>query len=258
MKKLIGFFVVVAWLLGCSQEPSPQTNTDTGPKIKSIHENGKLQMLFLYNTLDQVVEIQKYFDDGQNVWESWRYSYQSDRVVKQEYWSSHPLYLSSWPKAGKPLLLQSTTAYEYTSNQSYPTKILSYSSTKPNEVSSYQLNSHDASGKLVKSETFTGDGKKLGEMFYQYDQRGNLLQWGSSYWEYDTQPSPLSKLKVPYWNISWPSPNNATSNFGLDANGNKANEWRYEYTYDPVSGFPLTYKIFVQNTFRAEGRYEYN
>lgn len=255
MKKIYFFIAITCWLMGCGNNPSPLNNI--GPKISEIRENGKLQMAFLYNKQGYVTEIQKYYSDGRNVWESWRYEYEGSRVVKQEYWSSHPLHLSTFPAPGKPLALQWATKYEYASNQPYPSKVITYSMNNPKEVSSYQLNSYDNSGRLLKSERFTPDGQTNGVSVYEYDQRGNLLFWGGSYWEYDTKPSPLRKLNVPYWNPSWPSPNNVTANFGLDANGNKANVWRYEYTYDAVSGFPATYKLYVDNKFMADGEYVY-
>ncbi|WP_428654581.1 hypothetical protein [Runella sp.] len=148
------------------------------------------------------------------------------------------------------------TGYEYVPNQSSPIKELHYAADGKQLVS-YTIHTYKLAGGKIKSQTFAPDGRETLTYTYEYDTRGNLTKWASSYWQYDTHSNPLQILQIPYIDPSWGSPNNATENFGKDANGNKTNVWRYEYTYDSKFDFPLSMKTFVDNKLTSQSEFIY-
>jgi hypothetical protein len=256
MKIIYGFLLLCIGLVGCKDKNDPIDILGKAPIISQIKTNGKLQTEFIYNADNKLIEIRKYFDDGINIWESRRYEYNKDKVVKSEFWSSHPLYLSSWPTPGKPLTLQSVTGYEYAPNQLSPVKELHYAADGK-QLLSYTVHAYTLTGGKIKSQTFAPDGRETLTQTYEYDSRGNVINWSTSYWEYDTHANPLQNLQVPYIDPSWVSPNNATENFGKDTNGNKTNVWRYEYIYDAKWDFPLTMKTFVDGKLTTQSEFSY-
>lgn len=257
MKTAFGLLIAVCFcLVGCKDKSNPADLLEKAPMISQIKVNGKLQTEFVYNAENKLIEIRKYFDDGINIWESRRYTYTGTQVVRQEFWSSHPLYLSSWPAPGKPLTLQSVTGYEYGPSQLSPVKELHYASDGK-QLLSYTLHTYTLTGRKIKSQTFAPDGRETFTQMYEYDTRGNVTNWATSYWEYDTHANPLQNLQVPYSDPSWISTNNATENFGKDANGNKTNLWRYEYSYEATWDFPLTMKTFVDGKLTTQSEFSY-
>ena len=237
-------FIVSLGLFQCKSKENVLPSTADDPFISEIRTDGKLEMAFLYNAQNQVVEIQKYFDDGASLWESTRYFWKNDRLDRSEFWSSHPLFLSSSPKPGKPLTLQNTQTYEH-DQQGRIVKQLNYLGA--NDYRSYVVIKYDNLGRKAEEKSYTPEGRDINTNVLIYNNRNNLTQWIGSYWEYDDKPSPFRRLNVPHQNQSWASVNNVTSNFGQDANGNKSNVWNYEYTYNPENGFPTAMKTIVPN-----------
>lgn len=256
MKIIYIFLALCFCFVGCKDKPDPTDMLATSPMISEIRTNSKLQTEFVYNGENKVIEIRKYYDDGKSIWESRRYTYSGPQVIREEFWSSHPLYLSTWPAPGKPLTLQSVTGYEYVPNQLSPVKELHYAADGQ-KLLSYTVHTYSLTGRKIKSVTFTPDGQERLTYLYEHDNRGNVTQWASSYWEYDAHANPFQKLQVPYIDPSWKSPNNATENFGKDLNGTKNNVWRYEYTYDAKSDFPITMKTFVDNKLTSQSEFIY-
>lgn len=255
MKKICYFLCLCLGLFQCKPEQI-LLPAATGPLISEIRTEGKLQTAFLYNAQNQLIELQEYFDDGKSIWESMRYTWTNNRVERIEYWSSHPLYLSSWPAPGKPLTLQNATTYEYDA-QGRVTKTNNYLGA--NDLRTYCVWGYDNLGRKVETKTYTPDGKNTGISSFNYDNRSNLIKWETSYWEYDDKPNPFRLLNVPSNGLYeyWASANNATSNFGKDAKGNKINVWRYEYTYDSKTSFPTTMKTIVSNRPTRESVFVY-
>jgi len=174
---------------------------------------------------------------NQNRWDN-------NRVERAEFWSSHPLYLSTWPAPGKPLTLQNTYTYEY-NTQGRIVKVNNYFGA--NNLRSYTVWEYDNLGRKVATKHYSPENQEFFTTSCSYDNRNNLENWQSSYWEYDNKPNPFRLLNVPSVGAyeHWVSTNNATSNFGKDPNGNKINVWRYEYTYDGKTNFPLAMKTIV-------------
>lgn len=246
MKKISYFLCLTLGLFQCKPEQTLLPAAATGLLINEIKTDGKLQTAFLYNAQNQLIELQKYFDDGKSLWESTRYTWTDNRVENIEFWSSHPLYLSSWPAPGKPLTLQNRTTFEYDA-QGRVAKTNNYLGA--NDLRTYSVLRYDNLGRKVETKTYTPDGKATSTNNFDYDKRSNLVKWVTSHWEHDDKPNPFRLLNVPStgFNEQWPSTNNYTSNFGKDANGNKTNLWRYEYTYDDKTNFPATMKTITSN-----------
>jgi|GEM_PF-2446894 len=245
MKNFCCIFIVCLGLFQCLPKRNVVPDTADSPFISEIRTDGKLQMAFLYNAQNQIVEIQKYFDDGTSLWESTRYTWKNNRLDRSEFWSSHPLHLSSWPRPGKPLTLQNWETYEHDS-QGRIVKQLNYlNNSGGNDYRSYSVIKYDNLGRKTETNSFTPEGREINTNIFIYDNRNNLLQWMSSHWEYDDKPNPFRKLNVPRQDESWASANNATSNFSRDGNGAKSNVWNYDYTYNPDNGFPIAMKTSV-------------
>ncbi|MFN8348366.1 MAG: hypothetical protein U0X91_25415 [Spirosomataceae bacterium] len=256
MKIIYSLPALCVCLVGCKDKSVLQDRLGKPPVISEIKVNGKRQTEFIYNAENKPIEIRKYFDDGKNIWESRRYTYVGAQVIREEFWSSHPLYLSSWPVPGKPLTLQALTGYEYGPQPSLPVKELHYAADGK-QILSYTLHTYSTAGNRTKSQTFAPDRREVLANTYDYDTRGNVTQWATSYWEYDTHYNPFQQLPLPFTNPSWGSPNNATANFGKDAAGNKVNVWSYEYTYDAQWDFPLTLKTFVDGKLMNQSEFSY-
>ena len=244
MKNFWIVFIVSLGLFQCKSGQDVLPSTANDPFISEIRTDGKLEMAFLYNAQNQVVEIQKYFDDGASLWESTRYFWKNDRLDRSEFWSSHSLFLSSSPKPGKPLTLQNTQTYEH-DPQGRIVKQFNY--VGANDYRSYTLINYDNLGRKAEEKVFTPEGRETSNSTLIYNNRNNLTQSGNSNWEYDEKPNPFRRLNVPHKNQSWASVNNGTSNFGKDTNGNKSNVWNFEYTYNPENGFPITMKTIIPN-----------
>ena len=256
MKKITYFLCLCLGFFQCKPEPNPLPAADTGPLISEIRTDGKLQTAFLYNAQSQLIELQKYFDDGKSIWESTRYTWANNRVEAVEFWSSHPLFLSSSPAPGKPLTLQNRTTFEYDA-QGRVAKTNNYLGA--NDLRTYSILRYDNLGRKTQTKTYTPDGKEVYTNTFDYDNRSNLVKWVTSYWEHDDKPNPFRLLNVPStgFNEQWASTNNYTSNFGKDANGNKTNVWRYEYTYDDKTSFPITMKTIVSGWPTRESVFVY-
>lgn len=248
MKKIQLVLITLTGLLFWQCQPSTEEIQPliAGTQLQEIKVNNKTNELFLYDANNRLVEYQTFFDDGTNVWESRRYTWKNNLVVRMEYWSAHAMYLSSWPTPGKPMALQNIETYEY-DTQNRLIKTNGYINEKEG-LRWYELLSYDAQGRKAKKQFYSPDGQATSTETFTYDQQNNVTKWGSSYWTYDDRPNPYSFLNVPAsFNPSWASPNNATSNYGIDAQGTKYNTWIYEYSYDPKTNLPITAKINMDN-----------
>ncbi|TAH15478.1 MAG: hypothetical protein EAZ14_01910 [Runella slithyformis] len=256
MKKICCFICLCFGLFQCKSDETTLPAAATGPLISEIRTDGKLETAFLYNAQNQLIELQKYFDDGKSIWESTRYTWTNNRVERVEFWSSHSLYSSASPAPGKPLALENTTTCEYDA-QGRVAKTNNY--VGASDLRTYSVWEYDNLGRKVETKTYTPDGKNTSTNSFSYDNRSNLIQHGTSHWEYDDKPNPFRLLNVPavgrYQN--WASANNGTSNFGKDANGNKTNVWRYEYTYDAKTNFPATMKTITSNQTTRQSVFVY-
>ena len=256
MKQICYFLCLSLGFFHCQSDQTLSPVSATGPLISEIRTDGKLEMAFLYNTQNQLIELQKYFDDGKSIWESTRYTWVKNRVERTEFWSSHPLYLSSWPAPGKPLMLQNSYTYDYDS-QGRVGKINNYLGA--DNLRTYSVLRYDNLGRKVGTKTFTPEGNEVFTNTFDYDNRNNLVKWTTAFWEYDDKPNPFRLLNVPLVGPyeHWTSANNATSNFGKDANDNKTNVWRYEYTYDDKTNFPATMKTITSNQSTLQSVFVY-
>jgi hypothetical protein len=244
-------FFIFMLLVGC-QSINKNDVVPEGIAISEIRKNGKLEIAFVYDSKQQVIEIQKYFDDGKSLWESHRYSWKNNRVAEYQVWSSHPLYLSSLPKPGKPLLLQNKQTFEY-DVQGRVSRTNMFIDT--DELRTYSTHKYNNAGRKTETKVFGPNGQETYRYAYNYDRDNNLIQFESSFWEYDNKPNPFQKLNVPYWEESWKSPNNVTSNYGKDNSGRKLNIINYQYTYDSKTELPIKMKSFGE--FRDVENYEF-
>lgn len=244
MKNVLLFVLMVSLLCNCKPRIDNFLVPDlTQSNISKIITDGQLENEFLYNANGQLVEYRKYFNDGKSIWESTRYDWNDGVVSKVEFWTSFSLTSSASPKPGNPLRLGSYETYEYNSQKKI-IKTFNYLAGF-SEPRTYSITSYDGKGRRIEVKIFTPDNKLVNtDRNFTYDNKGNLLLWGTSHWEYDNNPSPFRNLPI-YRNASWVSPFNVTSNFGKDNGGNKVNIWNYEYTYDPITKFPKTMKTFI-------------
>jgi hypothetical protein len=251
MKTVVYALCLSLFFVQCKKE-----DLNASPLISKIKIDGKTSQVFLYNTANQLIEYQVLFNDGINVWDSRRYTWQNDLVSKMEYWSAHAPTLSSTPAAGKPMTLQSIEKYQYDkANQLVKSE---YFRDEKTALISYATYQYDAIGRRYAKSIFLPNGDRNIVNNYEFNNKGNIVKAESSYWTYDDGKNPFLILNIPEpIDLSWRSQNNPSSNYGIDAQGTTYNTWNFSYTYDAQSGFPTFAKISIDSKIERKMEFIY-
>jgi hypothetical protein len=225
-KTFLLLFAGILVLFSCSKDDFQYSFETPSRLLVSIRENSQLVTQFRYDSLNRLIQADRYLPGDQGL-RSQYFEYDSEnrliRLSNGEY----------------------TENYEYNRSGSLVKMILHFRSAKDNYEWDQKTMFQYSRGRISKGTIFSSEGVETGNVYYKYDSRGNTTERTEYSVSSEDKSMIISQFKYTYDEMINPEPTSISPFWGISQvdiiHGNNP---IYSYYYNAVmSSFPPQYEF---------------